>query len=137
MNNQQINQKEETGELFYLKNFKPFFYIIGFGFLLYLPTLFFNFTYLDDNNLIIDNQYFLSNLANIFPSFLTDVFHLFNHSAFYYRPILTISLIISSLIKIFIFLFSASSIILLASPPQNNPESHTLVSRTTFFNLIS
>ncbi len=92
MNNQQINQKEE--ELSCLENFKPFFYIIGFGFLLYFPTLFFNFTYLDDNNLILNNQYFLSNLTNVFQSFLTDVFHLFNHSAFYYRPLLTISLIL-------------------------------------------
>ena len=77
----------------YLENFKPFFWIMGIGFLLYLPTLFFNFTYLDDNNLILNNQYFLSNIANIFPSFLTDVFHLFNSSAFYYRPLLTISFI--------------------------------------------
>ncbi len=82
-----------TENIPYLEKFKPFLFIIGFGFLLYLPTLFFNFTYLDDNNLILDNQYFLSNLANIFPSFLTDVFHLFNHSAFYYRPLLTISFI--------------------------------------------
>ena len=84
------NDSEQTP---YLDNLKPFFWIVGIGFLLYLPTLFFNFSYLDDNNLILDNQYFLSNPANIFQSFLTDVFHIFNHSAFYYRPLLTISFI--------------------------------------------
>ncbi|MDP2629821.1 MAG: tetratricopeptide repeat protein [Candidatus Uhrbacteria bacterium] len=35
----------------------------------------------------------MANFANIFQSFLTDVFHLFNSSAFYYRPLLTISFI--------------------------------------------
>lgn len=88
-------QKQETlvENPKFLEKFKPFFYILGIGFLLYLPTLFFDFTYLDDNNLILDNQYFLSNLSNIFRSFEIDVFHIFNHSAFYYRPILTISFI--------------------------------------------
>src|SRR3989339_2044527 len=84
------NDSEQTP---YLDNLKPFFWIMVIGFLLYLSTLFFNFSYLDDNNLILDNQYFLSNPANIFQSFLTDVFLIFNHSAFYYRPLLTISLI--------------------------------------------
>ena len=75
------------------KNYIPLVITIILGFLIYGRTLFFDFTYLDDNNLILDHQYFLSNLANIFRSFLTDVFLLFNNSAFYYRPILTISLI--------------------------------------------
>jgi len=76
---------------FYLKGRRPFFLIILLGFLIYFPTLFFNFTYLDDNTLILDNQFFLSDLSNIGEAFRTDVFHIFNHSAFYYRPILTIS----------------------------------------------
>ena len=88
-----MNHEELSKQTPYLDNLKPFFWIVGIGFLLYLPTLFFNFSYLDDNNLILDNQYFLSNPANIFQSFLTDVFHIFNHSAFYYRPLLTISFI--------------------------------------------
>ena len=88
-----IMESESSQKTFNLDGLKPFFWIVGIGFLLYVPTLFFNFTYLDDNNLILDNQYFLSNLANVFQSFLTDVFLIFNHSAFYYRPLLTISLI--------------------------------------------
>lgn len=76
------------------KKWTPFLIIAGIGFVLYFQAFFFNFSYLDDNNLILDNQYFLSHFLNIFSSFLTDVFHLFNSSAFYYRPILTISLIL-------------------------------------------
>src|SRR3989344_2289931 len=74
------------------KNWIPFSIIVSFGFILYFQDFFFNFSYLDDNNLILDNQYFLSNLANFFKSFSIDVFYVFNHSAFYYRPLLTISL---------------------------------------------
>ncbi len=77
----------------YLEKFKPFIWIIIIGFVFYLQAFFFDFSYLDDNNLILNNQYFLSNLSNIFQSFSIDVFHIFNHSAFYYRPLLTISFI--------------------------------------------
>jgi protein O-mannosyl-transferase len=70
---------------------RPYAIIIILGFLLYFQAFFFNFSYLDDNTLILDNGYFLGNLGNIFQAFQTDVFHLFNHSASYYRPLLTIS----------------------------------------------
>ncbi|MBU4536866.1 glycosyltransferase family 39 protein, partial [Patescibacteria group bacterium] len=73
------------------KPWLPFMVIAVLGFLIYSQTLFFDFTYLDDNTLILDNQSFLSNPLNVFEAFRTDVFHIFNHSAFYYRPILTIS----------------------------------------------
>lgn len=87
------NKENSIIEKFFLKKWTPFIFIIIVGFVIYFQTFFFDFTYLDDNNLILDHQYFLSNPGNIFPSFLMDVFHLFNSSAFYYRPILTISLI--------------------------------------------
>jgi protein O-mannosyl-transferase len=73
---------------------RPYLIIIVAGFLLYAQTLFFDFSYLDDNTLILDNQVFLSSWENIFASFQTDVFHLFNHSAAYYRPLLTISFLL-------------------------------------------
>lgn len=71
----------------------PFGIIIALGFVLYFQAFFFDFSYLDDNVLILDNQFFLNNIANIFQSFRADVFHLFNSSAFYYRPLLTVSFI--------------------------------------------
>lgn len=76
---------------FYLKGWRPFLWIVILGCLFYSQTLFFDFTYLDDNTLILNNQAFLSDVTNIGEAFRTDVFHLFNHSAFYYRPLLTIS----------------------------------------------
>ncbi|MFZ1019909.1 MAG: tetratricopeptide repeat protein [Minisyncoccia bacterium] len=76
------------------KNYLPFLVLAGFGFILYFQAFFFGFSYLDDNVLILGNQTFLSNINNIFWSFGTDVFHLFNSSAFYYRPLLTISFIL-------------------------------------------
>jgi 4-amino-4-deoxy-L-arabinose transferase-like glycosyltransferase len=81
----------ELNNFLIFKKIRPFWFLFLVGFILYFSALFFGFTYLDDNNLILDNQYFLSNFSNIIESFKIDVFHLFNHSAFYYRPILTIS----------------------------------------------
>ena len=87
--------------------------IFCIGFIIYFQTLFFNFSYLDDNNLILDNAYFLSHLSNIFKSFQIDVFHLFNHSAFYYRPILTISFLIDyQILGISPFIYHFTNVIL-------------------------
>lgn len=92
---------------------RPYFLIIILGFLIYFQVLFFGFSYLDDNTLILDNQYFLSNLSNIPEAFQTDVFHLFNHSAAYYRPILTISLMLDyQLGKIAPFMYHFTNVIL-------------------------
>ncbi|PIP69159.1 hypothetical protein COW91_00670 [Candidatus Nomurabacteria bacterium CG22_combo_CG10-13_8_21_14_all_32_8] len=87
------NKNNSFIDKIFLNKWTPVIIIIIIGFLIYGRTLFFNFTYLDDNVLILDNQYFLSKITNIFQSFLADVFHLFNSSAFYYRPMLTISFI--------------------------------------------
>jgi len=90
----EVTDKENSFiDKIFSKKWIPFAIIAGLGFILYFQAFFFNFSYLDDNNLILGNQYFLSNFANIFKAFLTDVFHLFNSSAFYYRPFLTISLL--------------------------------------------
>ncbi len=69
--------------------------IILVGFLLYFKTLFFDFTYLDDNVLILDNFYFIKNLANILAAFAHDAF-LNTQATAYYRPLLTISFILNS-----------------------------------------
>jgi len=71
---------------------RPYIIIIVLGFALYFQALFFDFSYLDDNTLILDSKAFLGNLGNIPLAFQSDVFHLFNHSAAYYRPLMTISL---------------------------------------------
>lgn len=85
---------EKTIEKFFSKRGYLLAALAVSGFLLYFRILFFDFTYLDDNTLILDNQAFLADWSNFFKAFTTDVFHLFNHSAFYYRPILTVVLML-------------------------------------------
>lgn len=62
-----------------------------FGFVLYARTLFFDFTYFDDNVLVLDNLPFLQDVHNIFIAFTREVFHVLHGSAAYYRPLLTLS----------------------------------------------
>lgn len=73
-----------------LKSWRPYFIFFIFGFLLYSQSLFFNFTYLDDQALILDNAPILSDVNNIGKIFTDDVF--FSQPKFYYRPLLNLSL---------------------------------------------
>lgn len=77
------------------KKVLPYLFLIVFGFLLYYQSLFFSFSYLDDNQLIINNQGTLrqGGIANIFTS---DVFFSNQGSGFYYRPLLNVSILIDS-----------------------------------------
>ena len=68
------------------------------GFALYARSLFFEFTYFDDNVLILDNLPFLQDLRNVFSAFTMEVFHILHGSAAYYRPLLTISFMPDALI---------------------------------------
>ena len=79
-----------------LKAWYPYILIIIVGFMLYFPTLFFKFTYLDDNPLILDNQIFLKNLSNILVAFKEGLFAIHPSAAIYYRPILTISFMLDA-----------------------------------------
>ncbi len=81
---------------FKLSNLNVALIIFSLGFAVYFQTLFFGFTYLDDNVLILDNLFFLKNLGNIFNAFKLEVFHILHSSAAYYRPILTISFILDA-----------------------------------------
>lgn len=80
-------------------NLSPLKWILCLVFVVYLPTLFFDFTYFDDNTLILDNILFLRDLGNIINVFQIDVFHLPQHSASYYRPLLTLSFMFDSFIS--------------------------------------
>lgn len=75
----------------FLSGKKSYFVISLTAFLVYFPVLFFGFTYLDDNSLIIDHAGFLGQFLNIFESFRQDVF--LSYLDAYYRPIMTVSLI--------------------------------------------
>jgi tetratricopeptide (TPR) repeat protein len=80
----------------FLKNSRPFFWVVGLGLLVYFWTIFFGFTYFDDSTLILDNLFYLKNLGNFFNTFTIEVFHVLHASAAYYRPILTISFMLDA-----------------------------------------
>jgi hypothetical protein len=75
----------------FLSSWHPFAWFALIGLLVYGQTLFFGFSYLDDNVLIVDHIKDLTNFANIGRFFQEDVFHLMGWSAAYYRPLLTLS----------------------------------------------
>lgn len=64
--------------------------IFLFGFLLYGASIFFDFSYFDDQVLILENSQALESPANLGTFFTDDVF--LSDSNFYYRPILNVSL---------------------------------------------
>lgn len=79
-----------------LRSWRPYFLIFVVGFLLYSQTLFFGFTYFDDNSLIIDNQEILSEVKNVGRIFSSDVFMADAEQNFYYRPFLNLSLMLDA-----------------------------------------
>jgi len=83
-----------------LKSWRPYFLIFVLGFLIYSQTLFFNFTYLDDQELIINKVELLSNVKNFGLIFTNDVF--FSVDKFYYRPLLNISFMMDAIFGSFL-----------------------------------
>lgn len=81
-------------ESVFLHSWRPYAWIICIGFALYLQALWFNFSYFDDNNLIIDRYYSLAQLSNIGEAFKQDMSVL--SIGGYYRPLLTVSFIIDA-----------------------------------------
>jgi protein O-mannosyl-transferase len=78
--------------------FHLYFFVSLLGIFVHARSLFFDFTYFDDNVLILDNLPFLQNIRNIITSFSMEVFHVLHGSAAYYRPLLTISFIPDAII---------------------------------------
>ncbi|MFA5154857.1 MAG: tetratricopeptide repeat protein [Patescibacteria group bacterium] len=67
----------------------PYLIILILGLLLYGRTMFFDFVYLDDNALILENYPIISRVQNIGLIFGHDVF--LSSDRFYYRPLLNLS----------------------------------------------
>ncbi|MGA2507731.1 MAG: hypothetical protein ABSF80_09670 [Chitinispirillaceae bacterium] len=78
-----------------VKSLWPYIAIIAAVFYVYFRTLFFGFVWLDDNVLILDNQWFLHSLAHAGQSFTREIFNT-HGPASYYRPLLTLSLILDA-----------------------------------------
>lgn len=83
---------------FWKKKWLPYAVLTLIVFAVYARTIGFNFTYLDDNTLILNNYRFISEPANILKTFGRDVFHGSGSDAFYYRPFLTIYFMIGAFI---------------------------------------
>lgn len=66
------------------------------GCLLYLRTLSFGLTYLDDQALVLGNQHFLGRWQSLLEAFRQDVFHVEHGGTAYYRPLFTVSLIVDA-----------------------------------------
>ncbi|HTY13582.1 MAG TPA: tetratricopeptide repeat protein [Candidatus Omnitrophota bacterium] len=79
-----------------LASWRPYIIIAVLGLLVYIKAAFFNYTYLDDNNLILDNFYFIKNLANVLTAFGQDIFRQFGGGEIYYRPLMTISFMLDA-----------------------------------------
>lgn len=74
----------------------PYLCIGLFVFMLYAKCLWFDFTYLDDNVLVLQNYPFLRSMANILNAFKQDIFLSNQTPDVYYRPLVTISLILDA-----------------------------------------
>jgi len=84
-----INLKEKFNNYQWLRSWRPYFLILALGFLLYSQALFFDYSYLDDNELIVGKMEILQNSKNIPLIFSTDAF--LSNNKVYYRPILNLS----------------------------------------------
>jgi tetratricopeptide (TPR) repeat protein len=73
---------------------RPYLWIAASVFVLYFKSLWFGYTHLDDNILILGNERFLSSLSNVAEAFMQKVFA----KSFlpYYRPVLMVSLILDT-----------------------------------------
>ena len=85
-------------KIFNLEKSKAYLWLSLLGAILFAPTLFFNFTYLDDNVLILDNLNFLTNPANFFKIFSQDVFAVLHSTTAYYRPLYNLSFMLNAFI---------------------------------------
>lgn len=81
-------------EQFFLEGRRPYLWIVAAGSLLYFKALFYGYTFLDDNILILQNYNFLRDMSNISQAFFQQVFP--NSFLPYYRPMLTVSFMLDA-----------------------------------------
>ena len=81
-------------EKIFISGWRPYFWIAAAIILLYLKSLDFGFTYLDDNVLIVNNSHFLRDLSNMGHAFFQKVF--IKGYLPYYRPMLVVSLVLDA-----------------------------------------
>lgn len=81
-------------------NFKCFLIFLLLSLLLFFKSIFYEYTFLDDKKLIVDNYYILKDISNIGTLFSRDIFLSTPYENVpYYRPILSVSFMIDILIS--------------------------------------
>jgi len=99
-------------EKIFINRYRPYISLVVIGFIVFAQCLFFDFTHLDDDVLVLRNFHFISDTSNFFKAFQTDVFW-GGASDVYYRPMMTISLMIDALpAKPTPFVFHLSNILI-------------------------
>jgi len=90
----EMNRVVSTGR--FQRGYWPYLCIGLFVFLLYAKCLWFDFTYLDDNALILNNHGILSNPANFFRLFKLG--HFISYTDAYYRPLVDASYMLDTIL---------------------------------------
>lgn len=92
--------KENWFEEVFLKDWRPYVWIAALGFLIYMQTIWFDFSYLDDDVLLLNKGIFFRDAStpssNANPDFISAVVQSFKkaYCNMYYRPVLIISFLI-------------------------------------------
>ena len=73
-----------------MRDWHAFLAIIGLGIAVYGKSIFFDYTYYDDTQLLVVNQEFLSHISNLPKLFTTEVFLSVSNPNMYYRPLLNV-----------------------------------------------
>lgn len=108
------NKSSESFESVLTSSWYPYAIFAVLVFALYSKALFFGFTYLDDDALIINSGHWIGHLSNIFEAFRRDVFRSPMGEAFY-RPVFTVSLMIDEALGGDIFVYHLTSVIVHAA----------------------
>jgi Tfp pilus assembly protein PilF len=82
----------------WLRGAYPLLWIAIGAFLLYGQTIPFQYTFLDDQNLVLFNLENLKTPAYVTKAFTEDVFHMPELSTYYYRPVMTLSFMADAMI---------------------------------------
>lgn len=82
----------------YFKGIWPLLWLAVLGFLLYGQTIGYDYTYLDDHEIVLGQMEKLQKVSTIPHAFTEDVFHNPGEKAFYYRPMLTISFALDAMV---------------------------------------
>jgi len=84
-------------EMYFCTSWRPYFWLCLIGFIVYIQTLWYTFSPMDDFWLVEQRLDFLKDIAN-FPLLFSEELTTVGYSAFYYRPVLNMSFMFDAII---------------------------------------